>query len=87
MPLGAVLRVYNVQNIVNVKVSKATETKIIFYSREEILHTRGYDQDLFMGDFERGCGVGGRHKVLVLLVVGGGGFMSPNRRNIHKSSL
>lgn len=86
MPLGVVLRVCSVQNIVNFKVCKATETKIIFYSREEILHTRGYDQDLFMGDFERGCGVGGRHKVLVLLVWGGG-FMSPNRRNIHKSSL
>lgn len=35
MSLGAVLRVSNVQNIVNVKARKATETKIIFYSQAE----------------------------------------------------
>lgn len=35
VPLGTVLRVNNVQNIVNVKARKATETKIIFYSQAE----------------------------------------------------
>lgn len=73
MSLGAVLRVNNVQNIVNVKARKATETKIIFYSQAEkksCIPTVTIKIGSWAASRGEGCGC--RHKVLVLLVGGGG---------------